>query len=103
MSVDTVLNDRMRPQFVDEPHVVLRRLKAGHSESWTKVLVGATGLVVTVPEYLHGEKLETVEKALRDVLRASQLPMYKRTPAALDKHLRRTAERIIEVVEGKKT
>lgn len=93
---DTVFNDRMKPVFVDEPHVVKRRLHASHPESWSKVCIGETGLVVTIPQYLHAEKLSDIIMMLDELIRKSDLPMYKRNPARLKIYIESTAIRLIE-------
>lgn len=100
MAVDTVFNEQMRPAFVGEPAEVKRRLKAGHPEGWTKVCVGETGLILTVPEYLYEVKYAEVREMLKELLRKQNLPMYKRDPERLEIYLDSAARKIIEKVLG---
>lgn len=102
MSIDTVFNGEMRVVFCDDSHVVLRRLKAGHPESWSRVCIGETNKIVSIPEYLHGEMLADVQKLIKDVLRKQALPVYKRDPSRLDTYIQQTALRIIDLVQKEK-
>jgi hypothetical protein len=99
--MDTVLNEFMVPVFSNEPTEVKRRLKAGYSETWVKVLVGDTGVVVTVPEYLYAEKYSDILEMLRELLRKQDLPMYRRNPERLEIYLQSTARKLIERVLDK--
>lgn len=96
--MDTILNEVMRPVFVDDPSEVKRRLKAGHPEGWTKVLIGETGTVVSVTEYLYEEKYKEVLAMIDDILRKSELAMYKRSPERLRVYKESAARKIIERV-----
>lgn len=99
MSVDTVFNGEMRPVFVDDPATVMRRLKAGHPESWEKVCIGSSGLVVTIPEYLYSDTYKTVQQLIRGVMKKQTFTLYKKDPARLDLEIERTARRIIELIQ----
>jgi hypothetical protein len=100
MTYDTVFNGEMRVVFSDEPDVVLRRLKAKHPDSWMKVCIGETNLIVTIPEYLYREKFGAVEELVREVLKRRDLPMFKRHPERLDAHIQRTVHQIIKIAQG---
>jgi hypothetical protein len=103
MTVDIVLNAEGRPVFVEAPEVVRRRLKAGVPEAWVKVCVGETSQVVTIPDYLFGEKLKSIEDMIKEILRKSERSIYKRDRRLLDVQIERTARRIIEFVEKEKS
>lgn len=93
---DTILSEEMRPVFVGDPYDVRRRLLAPHGESWSKVLVGASGEVVTIAEYLYEEKYRDVIKMINEVLRKNELAMYQRNPDRLKTFIETTARKIIE-------
>lgn len=96
---DTVLSNEMNPVFVGDPYDVRRRLLAPHGESWSKVLVGASGDVVSIAEYLYEEKYKDVIRMIQEVLRKNELAMYQRNPDRLNSFIETTARRIIERVE----
>lgn len=93
---DTVLSTEMRPVFVGDPFDVRRRLLAPHGESWSRVLVGATGDVVSIAEYLYEEKYKDTVRMINEVLKKSELSMYRRNPERLKSFIETTARRIIE-------
>lgn len=93
---DTILNVEMRPVFVGDPYDVRRRLLAPHGESWSKVLIGSSGDVVTIAEYLYEEKYRDVIQMINEVLRKSDLAMYQRNPDRLKTFIETTARKIIE-------
>lgn len=96
---DTVFNDQMRPVMSQEPADVRRRLLRGeYPEGWSKVLIGATGEIVTIPEYLFKEKYQTVVKTLYEILKKSGKPMYQNNPERLDEHIQRSAKRLINLI-----
>lgn len=97
--VDIVLNAEGRPVFVEAPEVVRRRLKAGVPEAWVKVCVGETSQVLTIPDYLFGEKLKTAENLIWDILRKSERSVYKRDRKLLKAQVERAARKIIELGE----
>lgn len=100
--MDTVLNDMMRPVFSNEPDEVRRRLRVGYSETWTKVLVGETGQVVSISEYLYAEKYALVLDTLKETLTKKDLAMYQRRPERFEEYLERTARRLLDrILEDK--
>lgn len=102
MTADTIFDDQMRVVFNAEPPEVKRRLNAKYPDSWVKVCVGTTGLVVSVEEYLYEDKYRDVLAMLRELLRKHDLPLYRRKPDRLETYLEATALRIIELVLDKK-
>lgn len=102
MILDTVFNGEMRPVFVDAPAVVLRRLKAGYPENWVKVCVGESGQIVTISEYLYGEKYQEVQNLLREVIKKHNLPIFVRDPSRLDTYISRVATQIIVLATKEK-
>lgn len=102
MAVDTVFNEGMRPVFVDEPEEVMRRLKATHPDSWTKVCIGSSGIIVTVDEYLYKDKYTTTVKMLEELLRKHDLAIYRRSPERLKIYVESTAKKMIELILGEK-
>lgn len=98
--MDTVLNGLMRPVFSGEPDDVKRRLRVGYSETWVKVLVGDTGDVLTISEYLYAEKYSDVLRMIKELMRKQKLPMYQRNEERLEIYLEAAAKRIIERVLG---
>jgi hypothetical protein len=99
MKNDTVFNKDMRIVFSDEPHVVLRRLKHPYPETWSKVCIGDTELVVTIPEYLYRDTYKEVQGMLRGLVEQSKRPLYKRDPDRMDIHVQQLARKIIELVQ----
>jgi hypothetical protein len=98
MMADTVFNNEMIPVFVNESATVKRRLKAPYPESWIKVCIGETGIVVTIAEYLYAEKYIDVLAMLNELLRKQDLAMYKRNPDRLKIYVESSARKIIELV-----
>lgn len=94
--MDTALNEFMRPLFSHEPEEMKRRLRSGFSNDCTKILVGQTGTVVTILEYLYEEKYNDIMGMLKDLMRKQSLPMYQRNPERLEVYLQGAAKRIIE-------
>ena len=96
--IDTIFNEEMRPVFSDEPETVKRRLKAGFPDTWKKVLVGSTGLPVSIPEYLYEDKFNDVLRMIQDLIRRQDLAVYKRNPDRMKIYLEASAKKIIERV-----
>jgi hypothetical protein len=96
--VDTILDKRMYPVFIQEPSVVRRRLQAPYSDEWVKVVVGDTGQIVTITEYLYEEKYKDVLRMVHELLRKKDLPMYRRDPERLRLYVEKAAKGIIERV-----
>ena len=67
--VDTVLDKKMYPVFVQYPDVDKRRLKAPYNDDWSKVDIGETGQIVTITEYLYEEKYQDFIKMVQELLR----------------------------------
>ena len=102
MAVDTVFNEEMRPVFVDEPNEVMRRLKAKFPETWTRVCIGSSGLVVTVDEYLYKDKYTTTVAMLEELLRKHDLAVYRKNPDRLKIYVESTAKKMILLILGEK-
>ena len=96
MTHDTILNDHMKPMFAKEPAEVLRRIRFGTPDDWTHVLVGETRQIITIAEYLHGEKHKTVIKMLEELLSKKDKPMFASNPDLFAKQVDRTARKLIE-------
>lgn len=94
--MDTALNEFSRPLFSHEPEEMKRRLRSGYSHNCAKILVGKTGTVVTILEYLYEEKYSDIMGMLKDLMRKQVTPMYQRNPERLEIYLQSTAKRIIE-------
>jgi hypothetical protein len=100
--VDTVLNENMRPVFVDEPSEVHRRLHHPYSETWVKVLIGETGQLVTIPEYLYKDTLKMVVKTLHEMASKKDLGTYQRNPERWEDLVNRTAVQLIKRIRDEK-
>lgn len=94
--MDTALNEFMRPLFTHEPEEMKRRLRAGYSKNCHKILVGETGVAVSVTEYLYEDKYTDVLKMVSELIRKQGLPMYKRDPERLKLYIESTTRKIIE-------
>lgn len=94
--MDTALNEFMRPLFSHEPEEMKRRLRSGYSHNCVKILVGESGQVVSILEYLYEEKYNDILAMLKDLMRKQSLPMYQRNPDRLEVYLQSAAKRIIE-------
>jgi hypothetical protein len=93
---DIILTDRMEPMFAKEPAEVLRRIRYGTPDHWTHVFVGESQKVVTIAEYLHGEKHKTVIKMLEELLSKKDKPIFASNPDLFAKQVDRTARKLIE-------
>lgn len=98
--MDTILNELMHPVFAKEPDEVRRRLQHPYSETWSKVLVGETGQVVTIPEYLYKDLLVTVTKTLHEMADKQNLSMYQRNPDRWEEFVSRTAVQLIKRIRN---
>jgi hypothetical protein len=96
--VDTVLNKWMYPVFIQEPEVVRRRLQAPYHDEWAKVIIGATGQIVSITEYLYEKKYSDVLSMVEELLRKKDLPMYRRDPERLKLYVEKATKNIIERV-----
>lgn len=96
--VDTVLDKWMYPVFIREPEAVRSRLQAPYSDDWAKVVVGSTGQVVTITEYLYEKKYSDVLAMVRELLRKKDLPMYRRDPERLKIYVEKAVKDIIDRV-----
>lgn len=94
--VDTILNKWTYPVFIQEPHRVRKRLQGPYSDDWEKVLVGSTGEVLTITEYLYAEKYKDILKMVQELLRKKDLPMYRRDPERLKLYVEKATKEIIE-------
>lgn len=94
--MDTALNEVMRPLFSHEPEEMKRRLRAGYSKDCHKILVGKTGVAVSVTEYLYEEKYADVLKMVNELVRRQGLSMYKRDPERLKVYIEGATRKIIE-------
>jgi hypothetical protein len=102
---DTVFDDNMRAVFSREPAEVIRRLHhGGFPDNWTKVCIGATGVIVSVPEYLYGDLHSGIVKTLWELMEAREKPIYVRDPERFKKQVDRYARKLIERIrnEGEK-
>lgn len=102
MTHDTILTDHMEPMFAKEPAEVLRRIRYGTPDHWTHVFVGESQKVVTIAEYLHGEKHNTVIKMLEELLAKKDKPMFVSNPDLFAKQIDRTARKLIERIRNEK-
>jgi len=93
--VDTVFDQRMHPVLAKEPHDVLRILTGPHPDTWSKVMIGETGTLVTIPEYLYKDLLVTVTKTLHEMAGKQNLGMYQRNPDRWEELVSRTAVQLI--------
>lgn len=94
--MDTALNEVMRPLFTHEPDEMKRRLRAGYSKDCHKILVGETGVTVSVAEYLYEDKYKDVLAMVKELLRRQDLAMFKRHPERLEIYIEASARKIIE-------
>lgn len=99
MAPDTVYDAEMRVVFHDSPETVLRRLKAPHPPSWSKVLVGETETMIPIIEYVNRVKFEEVLDIVTDLTRKGRLPIFSDRPERLEAHIRKTVKRIIEIMQ----
>lgn len=75
---------------------MIRKLNRGYPETWEKVLIGETGILVTIPEYLFKETLVTTEKMLHELCAKQTLGLYQRNPDRWKEQVRRTAVQLIK-------
>jgi hypothetical protein len=102
---DTVFDDNMRAMFSREPADVIRRLQhGGYPDNWSKVCVGATGAIVSIPEYLYGDLHKGIVNTLWELMEAREKPMYVRDPDRFKTLVERHARKLIERIrnEGEK-
>jgi hypothetical protein len=95
---DTVFDSRMQIVFHDSPETVLRRLRAPHSPTWSKVLVGETETMIPIVEYVNREKFEKVLDVVTDLTHKGRLPIFSDRPERLEAHIRKTVLKIIEIM-----
>jgi hypothetical protein len=92
----------MVPVVSKEPVDVLRILSRPYPETWCKVLIGETGQVVTIPEYLYSDTLKTVVKTLHELSAKQTLGMYQRNPERWEELVNRTAVQLIKRIRDDK-
>lgn len=90
----------MRVVFHDHPETVLRRLKAPYPPSWTSVLIGESQQLVSIDEYVHREKYETLLQIVTELTHKGRLPIFSDRPERLEAHIRKTVKRIIDLMQG---
>lgn len=95
---DTVFDVNMRVVCSREPADVIRRLQHGFPEDWVKVCVGATGVVVSVSDYLYGDLHGGIVKSLWELIEAREKAAYVRDPSRYEKLVDRYATRLINRV-----
>jgi hypothetical protein len=96
---DTIFNENMEPVFAREPTEVLRRLRHGVPDEWTKVLIGETQTFVTIAEYLHGDVHKKSVRMVTELIGKKDLALYTRNPKQYEKQIERTVRKIIELVK----
>ncbi len=101
MTPDTVFDSEMRIVFHDSPETVLRRLKAPHSPTWSKVLVGGTETMIPIVEYVNREKFEKVLEIVTDLTHKGRLPIFSDRPERLEAHIRKIVRLIVEIMQEK--
>lgn len=97
--MDTVFNEQMHPVISKDPVDVRRILRKPHPETWTKVLIGETQKIVTIPEYLYQETYEMVVQTLNELVDRKDLAMYKRDPKRWEDQIARTAIKLIKRIQ----
>ena len=97
MTPDTVFDSEMAVVFHNTPETVLRRLKAPHPPSWSKVLVGDTERFMSVTEYVNRVKFEKVLDIVTDLTHRGRLPIFADRPERLEAHIRKVVKHIIEI------
>jgi hypothetical protein len=92
----------MYPVVSKEPDEIFRILSRPHPETWHKVLIGETGTLVTIPEYLYKDLLDMVVKTLHEMTAKKDLGMYQRNPERWEDLVNRTAVQLIKRIREDK-